>query len=119
LRDSGKENEPNGDAVMTFRKLVTRFTNNSLRLPEEAQCGQCGRYNIAHPEVAKKLKAAGYTKERAVAVVHCTCGTEIEKRQRIAQEKKLIAEYAAQPIKYGKFAFRHDADGMGESRRRR
>ena len=101
-------------------KRLMRGFEPSMNFPAEAQCdprqGGCGRYNIAHPEVKRILQANGWTKERAAAVVHCTCGSPEQKAKRIADEEKLRAEYGNAPVKYGKFTYRHNDDGMGRSR---
>ena len=94
----------------------------SLNLPVEAQCKSCGFFQITHPEVMAKLKAAGWTVDEANSFAQCQCGTEEEKKEAFEARKK-AALAAGKLAKRSDFATEHakgfrDADAARERKRR-
>ena len=106
---------------MTFKKMATRFSGNSLKLPADAQCPKCHFFDIRNPEVREKLQAAGWSLEAAASTVHCRCGTPEQREQKVEEEKRLKEDFGATPVRYGTFSFRHsDADmGVADEKPRR
>lgn len=77
---------------MNLNRLIATF-RKPLGLPAEAQCKLCGFWNVAHPEVMEKMKAAGYSLESAVFTAQCKCGTNEEREAKAEEIEKVRKQW--------------------------